>query len=218
MMHFEVLIEDASGKILIEAVVDRLLDADHAKSTWRLHKYKGVGRLPKNLAGSRDPAKRILLDNVPRLLRGYAKSLVGIPAAVIIVLDLDAKDEQRFRAELGSVIESSAPDLSVAVFFAIEEMEAWLLGDPEALLSAFPMARRNVLQGYEQDAICGTWELLADAIYAGGSRALKAEGWPASGIVKCAWSSAIAPFMDLDANRSPSFCAFRDGIRTLAAG
>jgi len=35
--------------------------------------YKGIGRLPKNLKGTSDPSKRILLDQLPKLLRGYGK-------------------------------------------------------------------------------------------------------------------------------------------------
>lgn len=56
-----------------------------------------------------------------------------------------------------------------------EEIEAWLLGDRHALLSAYPHAKMHVLNTYVQDSICGTWEVLADAVYPGGTSKLSRE-------------------------------------------
>jgi hypothetical protein len=100
---------------------------------------------------------------------------------------------------------------------AIEEMEAWFLGDRQALVTAYPRAKKDVLNRYRQDSVCGTWELLADAIYQGGSQAIKKAGWPLPGTLKHEWVEQIAPHMDVSANASPSFCKFRDGIRRLVA-
>jgi hypothetical protein len=99
---------------------------------------------------------------------------------------------------------------------AIEEMEAWYLGDRPALLGAYPRAKAAVLNGYVQDSTCDTWETLADAVYAGGSAAIKKKGWPLPGQVKHEWAERIGPRMVLDRNVSPSFCKFRDGVRSLA--
>ena len=63
---------------------------------------------------------------------------------------------------------------------AIEEGEAWLLGDIPAIKKAYPQARDAVLNGYGNDSICGTWELLADAVVRGGSTALDKEGMASS--------------------------------------
>ena len=101
---------------------------------------------------------------------------------------------------------------------AIEESEAWLLGDREAVVAAYPDAREPVLDGYVQDGICGTWEVLADAVHAGGSAQLRKEGWRNAGRAKCAWAVTITPHMDVDRNLSSSFRVFRDGVRHLAAG
>ena len=98
---------------------------------------------------------------------------------------------------------------------AIEEGEAWLLGDIFAIKAAYPKAQDNVLNGYENDSICGTWELLADAVFNNGSDALKKQGWQAVGRAKSAWAENIAPHMDVDANASPSFRYFRDKVRDL---
>ena len=101
---------------------------------------------------------------------------------------------------------------------AIEEIEAWYLGDQDALLAAYPKAKQDVLGKYAQDSVCGTWELLADAVYPGGSAAIKKVGGRLPGQVKDEWAEKIGPLMDLERNVSPSFGKLRDGLRRLVAG
>ncbi|MBF0457905.1 MAG: hypothetical protein HQK99_08430 [Nitrospirae bacterium] len=63
--------------------------------------------------------------------------------------------------------------------------------------------------------ICGTWETLADAIYLGGAAQLKATR--GVGAKKFEWAIAITPHMDVETNKSPSFCYFRDKLRSLSS-
>jgi hypothetical protein len=100
---------------------------------------------------------------------------------------------------------------------AIEEGEAWLLGDIPAVKQAYPKAKGAVLQTYENDSICGTWELLADAVYEGGAKALKDKGWMAVGVEKSRWASEITPLMDVAGNKSPSFRSFCACLTTVIA-
>ena len=216
-MHLEILIEDESGRISVDCLLEKILGANGAYHSWRTHGYKGLCRLPENLRGKTDPAKRILLDRLPSLLRGYGKSL-GDLAAVVVVVDLDRRDCMAFKRELLAVLQVCDPRPNALFRIAIEEMEAWLLGDRDAVKAAYPRARKSVLEDYRQDEICGTWEVLADAVHAGGAAALAKAGWPAPGRAKIEWARKIAPHMDPDRNRSPSFRAFRDGVRRLAAG
>jgi hypothetical protein len=65
------------------------------------------------------------------------------------------------------------------------------------------------------DSICGTWEKLADAVYAGGSQVLTARGWQAVGAEKLKWAENIVPEMDITINHSPSFCYFRGKLQAL---
>lgn len=163
-----------------------------------------------------DPAKRILLEQLPRLLRGYGKT-PGIDA-VVVILDTDKRDCAEFLRELKKVADDCHPPVPHTLFrLAIEEIEAWYFGDRQALLTAYPRAKRGLLDGYVQDSACDTWELLADAIYPGGSMALKKAGWPLPGQVKYEWAEKIGPFMDLERNQSPSFGKLRDGLRRLVA-
>ena len=99
---------------------------------------------------------------------------------------------------------------------AIEESEAWLLGDRDAVKAAYPNAKDSVLDGYVQDSICDTWEVLADAVHSGGSAALKRIGYPEEGRRKSNWAQDIAPHIDVDGNRSTSFQVFHSGLKNLA--
>ena len=135
-----------------------------------------------------------------------------------MVVDLDDRNCVAFKDELLAVLDACGPRPPTLFRIAIEESETWLLGDRAAVKAAYPLAKDSVLDDYKQDDICGTWEVLADAVHAGGSAALMKSGWPAPGEAKCEWAEKIAPFMDPDRNQSPSFQAFRDGVRRLAGG
>jgi hypothetical protein len=178
-----------------------------------VHAYKGVGRVPRDLGRAGDPAKRILLDQLPRLLRGYGKT-PGIDG-VLVLLDADKHNCADFLAELESLAASSAAPPRTLFRLAIEEIEAWYFGDRQALLTAYPSAKLGVLDDYVQDSACDTWECLAKAIYPGGVAAIKKRGWPLPGQVKCDWAGRIGPLLDPEANVSPSFAKFRDGLRRL---
>lgn len=215
-MHVEVLVEDSSGARLVEALLPSVIGPYQVPHTWRVHAYKGVGRLPKGLGRHADPAKRALLDQLPRLLKGYGQT-PGIDA-VLVVLDSDSRDWAAFLAELDGLLAKCRPAPAKTLFcLAIEEMEAWFLGDRNALLAAYPRAKKDVLAAYRQDSICGTWEVLADAIHPGGHAAIRTEGWPLPGQIKHEWVENICPRMDVENNQSPSFCKFRDGLRRLVA-
>jgi hypothetical protein len=214
-MHLEVLVEDASGKLVLEPLLEKILGPWGAPNTYRLHSYKGLGKIPKGLKSSLDPSKRVLLASLPKLLRGFGRTYEGIPAAVVVVVDLDDRDCMSFKRELLTVLESCQPRPQALFRIAIEEIEAWLLGDRRAIQQAYPKARTKVLDTYRQDSICGTWETLAEAIYPGGAAPLKKAGYPLVGQVKCDWARKIAPHLRPDENRSPSFQVFRQGLERL---
>lgn len=214
-MHIEILTEDSSARHLLEHLLPKLIGPPGEPHTWRLHAYRGVGRIPPHLSLASDPSKRILLDQLPRLLRGYAKT-PGIDA-VVVVLDSDRRDCSTFLSELRALAEACNCADTTLFRLAIEEVEAWYLGDRAALLHAYPQARITVLNSYTQDSICGTWEILAEAVHPGGIRAVRRIGWPLPGQLKQQWADRIGPWLDPSANRSPSFGKFRDGIGRLIA-
>ncbi len=214
-MHIEILVEDSSGEKLLEAVLPKLLGEQGSPHSWRVHAYKGIGRIPKNLNAGADPTKRILLDRLPKLLRGYGKT-PGIDA-VVVALDTDKRNCVDFLAELKALAAGCNPAPNTLFRLAIEEVEAWYLGDRNALKSAYPRAKADVLSRYVQDSACDTWELLADALYPGGSAAIKKAGWPLPGQVKHEWAERIGPLLEPDRNVSPCFGKLRDGLRRLVS-
>ncbi len=75
-MHFEVLVEDQSGKAMLDILLKKIIDEPH---TCEVKAYRGIGRIPKNLKSTDDVRKRQLLNQLPRLLGGYGKAFAGYP-------------------------------------------------------------------------------------------------------------------------------------------
>lgn len=215
-MHFEILVEDRSGKKMLDILVPKIVGSSN---TFKVHSYKGVGRIPRNMKDAGDARRRILLDNLPRLLKGYGKTFsnypTDCPAVVILVCDLDDKCLKAFREQLFEILNQCHPRPDTRFCIAIEEGEAWFLGDLGAIRQAYPLAKNNVLNAYVNDSICGTWETLADAVYKGGALALSEKGWQAVGAEKSIWAEKISPWMEIMNNASPSFCYFRDTLKKL---
>ena len=215
-MHFEVLVEDQSGKKALDILIPKIIGNQH---TCRVIAYRGIGHIPRNLKSSTDASKRILLAQLPKLLRGYGKTFAeypaNYPAAAIVVCDLDNKCLKEFRQELFIILNACNPKPETRFCLAIEEGEAWLLGDIAAIKAAYPKAKDDVLSRYKNDDICGTWELLADAVSQSGANGLKKKGWAAVGKEKSIWAESIAPHMNVATNASPSFYYFHKKIREL---
>lgn len=211
-MHLEILVEDASGKAMLDILIPQIITDG---TTYRIISYRGLGRLPSDLRSSGDPSKRILLANLPRLLGGYGKVFQNFAAAVVVVCDLDDRSEVEFLDELQKLLRECDPPPSVCFCLAIEEGEAWLLGDLDAVRAAYPKARKDVLASYVNDSICGTWERLADAIHPGGAKALSKAGWSTVGAEKAKWAREITPHMTPSNNRSASFQRFLQRITNL---
>jgi hypothetical protein len=216
-MYIQFLAEDSSGATLLQHIVPRLLGTCIA---YDIKSYKGVGRLPAGLKPTTDPRKRLLLDQLPRLVQGYGKTFASYPPAdrptLVIVCDLDNRCMKEFRRDLLDCIEQCSDRPNTILCFAVEEMEAWILGDKQAITSAYPRARTKPLDDYLPDSICGTWEVLADALHLGGSASLASQGYNAIGAKKHEWASKIGPFMDHNRNLSPSLEYFRQKLHSLA--
>ena len=210
-MHFEILIEDVSGEKMLDNIVPKIIDTQ--SNTFKIHSYKGIGSIPKGMKTVQDPSKRALLNQLPRLLSGYGK-INGYPIAVIVVCDLDNRDKDTFLSELNAVLAKCNPAPKTSFCLAIEEGEAWLLGDWTAIKTAYPKAKEQIFKTYENDKICGTWEKLADVIYSGGREALLKAGTQAQGIAKSEWAEKISPLMNVTVNKSPSFNVFKSALES----
>lgn len=199
-MHFEFLTEDKSSGKAMDILIPKMLGNG---ITYKIHTYKGIGRIPKGMSPKNDANKRFLLDQLPRLLRGYGKTPeCGI---IVVICDLDNRDKRQFLSELNGVLNTCNPKPQTLFCISVEEFEAWYLGDLEAIQKAYPHAKKLFLNNYVNDSICGTWELLADAVYKGGHTALSKKGWQEVGKQKSVWAVTISPYMNVNENTSPSF-------------
>ena len=209
-MHFQFMVEDQSGAMLVKSIMSK---GSFIKDgvTYDCKYFKGLGGFtPKNTTQETKTGK--LLNDLATYLRGFNKSLSGLgeKAAIFIVLDNDTKNTETFKEELHNVAERNNITVDHVFCIAVEEMEAWLLGDEKALKEAYPLAKMNILQTYQQDSICGTWEKLADVIYKGGIKQMRKDcsSYAEIGKIKCEWAEKIGQYMVLENNKSPSFKSF----------
>ncbi|MDO4799076.1 MAG: DUF4276 family protein [Bacillota bacterium] len=198
-----ILIEDESGRKLVERIMEQ-----YCKSVavdYELKGFKGLGHWKKASSKLSAPKTGKLLNDLPKYLKGFDKSHrdMGDDFAVFVLLDSDDADCRQLKLDLTEMYRSL--DIKLQVFFciAIEEMEAWLLGDSKALFKAYPNSKNHLLQKYDQDAVIGTWEYLADVL----DIKWKKE-YSNPGEFKCECADRIGQFLDIRSNQSPSFNYF----------
>jgi hypothetical protein len=212
-MHFEILVEDLSGKIALEVLIPKIMDDQ--KHTYSIISHKGIGHLPKNLKGKSDVRKQTLLDRLPKMLQAYGKTFINYDGVVIVVCDLDERCLKTFRQELLECLSKCDSPPSTYFCFAVEEIEAWYLGDQAAIQKAYPKVNLKRLKSYRNDSICATWEQLAEAILNINRKKIAQMKGHDIGKEKANWAENIPPYMNIENNQSPSFCYFRDKIRNL---
>ena len=214
-MHIQFLVEDQSGGILVNKIMEKVL-IDRNDITYNCKTFHGIGGFSKHIS-PKDAKTQKLLNDLPIYLRGFDKSInmEGYESALIIVLDNDRHDPDAFYRQLYEVAKQQMITIDYVFCLAIEEMEAWLLGDKEAILAAYPNARMAMRNGYVQDSICGTWETLANIVYPGGLNKMKkvCKTYSEIGKNKCEWAELIGAQLDIERNVSPSFRHFVKEVR-----
>lgn len=211
-MHFQFLVEDYSGAVFIDKIMQKL--SKEAEFTFDIKSFKGIGGF-KGSGSVKDIKTNKLLTDLPQYLRAFDRSLKDIEACIIIVLDNDTRDSRMFEKELKEQAQRAKISIDHVFCIAVEEMEAWLLGDKQALFSAYPLAKESRYKEYVQDSICGTWELLADVVFKGGLKKFKKEcpTYREVGKYKAEWAEQIGNYLDLNTNESPSFRYFITVLR-----
>jgi hypothetical protein len=218
-MRVEILVEDASGKVMLEHLVPKIIGScgDHKIRVINIQdlKHRVMARLPRHLARTLS-WDTILFQTLSIQFAAYSKSSNSYGGLIIaVVVDLDYRNYEEFLSQLEGLFKSCERSFDGGVFLAVEEGEAWMLGDKPAILRAYPFAKKYVLDNYIQDSICGTWEWLADAIFRGGAERLTEIGYPQIGREKCKWADDIGQYMSIENNESPSFITFRDKLKQL---
>jgi hypothetical protein len=144
------------------------------------------------------------------------------PAEYRLVVLVDQDDDdclalkgqlERAAAEAGLLTKTRAQpgqDFLVLNRIAVEELEAWFLGDMEAVQHAYPKVRAgSKASTANPDATPGAWEML--------ERHLRRAGYFRGGLNKIEAARNIAPHLCPERNTSPSFHVFWAGLRAIVA-
>ncbi len=201
-MRIEFLLEEESAEAALRILVPKLLPA-HYVSRFRV--FEGCTDLLKQLTG---------------LLKGYHKRITQPgqqDLRIVVLLDADGVATRRLTELEASAVAAGLLTYAQAttgqVFYvvntlAVQELEAWYLGDRDAIQMAYPRVRPQHFGGLptNPDTIPDAWETLLRVLQQADPRATKG---------KVRWAEAIAPHLDLPANKSPSFQHFRQSLALL---
>ena len=215
-MYFQFLTEDKSTEVFVEQIMNKLKAAYPEKElSYNIKSFRGIGHLKMRGNVQQQKTGKLLNDLLP-IMRGMGKALLQVEhAAIIVILDNDKNDKIAFRNELSQMAVSNMVLIDHEFCIAVKEMEAWLLGDIKAIETAYPNARKSAWKEYEQDGICDTWEVLANAVYPGGLTRLRkkaAGAYQQIGLAKCEWARLIGAQMSLTENASPSYRFFVESL------
>lgn len=201
-MHIEFLVEEYSAEVVLTRLLPRIL---HSDITCKIRTFTG---------------KMDLLSKLQKRLKGYRQWLPK-DGRIVVLVDRDREDCRILKARLenaakraGFITKSSAradERFEVVNRLAIEELEAWFFGDPEALVRAYPRIPATIgrkARYRNPDAISGgTWEAL--------ERILKRYGYCSGGMSKAETAERISEHMNPSRNSSKSFQVFRNALTEM---
>ncbi len=197
-MHIEFLLEEPSAEAFFAGFLPKIL---REEDTWNLIQFGG---------------KPNLLANLENRLKGYAN---WIPEdwRIVVLIDEDRQDCKALKSQLeaaaaaaGLTTKTAADGEEFRVInrIAVEELEAWFLGDIDALCAAYPGVPSSLAnrEGFrDPDAVKGgTWERL--------EQILQKAGHFRGGLSKIELARTMALHMEPLRNRSKSFQVFLEGM------
>jgi len=191
-MHIEFLVEEQSIEMALKILVPKMIGSQH---TFVIHNFQD---------------KKKLLKRLPKRMQAYANFLPD-DWRIVVLVDRDNDDCKKLKQALctASYVMTQKKGFVVLHRIAIEELEAWFLGDIPAIRVEFPKVPANLDKKQkfrDPDAIKGgTWKTL--------DKLIKDYGY--QGLFKTDFAKRVAPFMDIENNRSKSFQVFRDGLRKI---
>jgi hypothetical protein len=200
-MKIHVLVEGPSERVFLERWAPRFLKGHEV----RAYPHQGKGTLPKK-AAKPDARDRTLLGQLPSKLAAFGKSPSKDKECVLVLLDADNDNVTHLNRELRALVDRLSPAPEVAFAFAVEELEAFYLGDLSAMATAFPGFDRKLAGKYKPDSICGTWELFGRVIRDDGAN-------------KVSWATHMGAALTTrpSQSRSPSFKTLCGELQRLAS-
>ena len=79
-MHFDIFVEDQSGKKVLDILIPSIINA---QDSFKVRGYKGIGHIPKNLTHSANAGTHLLLDQLPQVAKGLMVRIT--PTALLTV-------------------------------------------------------------------------------------------------------------------------------------
>lgn len=203
-MQLELLVEEESAEAALRILLPKLLKRD---IHYEIRLFQG---------------KPDLLAKLPGRLRGYARRVPREDLRILVLIDEDRQScsmlknaMERMAREAGLLTKNAAvagQPFRVVTRIAVEELEAWFFGDVPALVQAYPGVPPSLgtqAKYRDPDQITGgTWEALHNVLRA-------ARYYTRTHLPKVEVAERISPHMNPVANRSHSFCCFRDGLAAL---
>lgn len=160
-MRMHILVEGPSEKAFLEEWLPRFLPPKHS---FKIIPHRGKGKIPGDPSQKPDPKRQGLLDQLPAKLRAYGKELRSDTDRVLVLVDLDRDDCMALKSRMVDILKYCNPPPVVLFRIAIEETQAFYLGDKSAIRTTFPKCKLSKMDLYTQDSICGTLELFRDVI------------------------------------------------------
>jgi hypothetical protein len=207
VVNLELLLEDESMKNAVRLLLPKILG--QLRSGARYHVAYRTFR-----------GKYTLLKRLKTLLKGYAARIRdGETLRVIVLLDRDTDNCTELKQKLegiasaaGLVVRSKATEaqpFQVLNRIAISELEAWFLGDLEAISQAYPKTRAVLAQQsrrfHKPDDVDDAWEAL--------EKILKQSSYRGYDLSKPYVAERIAKHMQPERNLSESFQVFCEGLK-----
>ncbi len=198
MSRLELLVEEPSMEEALRHLLPKIIQ-DRAQ--WKVINMRNKGRLLKEL---------------PNRLRAYKRRMNGGERLkVVVLIDRDNDDCRELKQRLETMAHEAELQTKTAVGaagafqvvnrIAVEELEAWFMGDTAALQNAFTSLRGTRFpNSFNNPDNGGTWERL--------HRFLKQNGIYRKSFPKIDAARKIASHMDPARNRSQSFQVFQQGL------
>lgn len=174
------LLEEKSMRVLLEALLPRL--------------FPGLEFLCVAHEGKQDLEK-----SIPRKLRAWREPGVRF----VIVRDNDHGDCRRTKERLVTLCRDAGREALVRI--ACQELEAWYLGDPQALAKAFADEKLSQLAARERfrdpDLVVGAAAALGELV---------------PSFQKVSGARVMGQHLSATGNRSRSFQVFLEGVRRVS--
>jgi hypothetical protein len=201
--YLEVLVEEYSAEVALQNLLLKILPSD---IDFNIRSFRG---------------KSDLLRKLPERLKGY-RSWISDDCRILVLCDRDDEGCYELKKKLedfailsGFTTKSSTESNQFIVLnrIAIEELEAWFLGDVQALTKAYPRVPSSFANQRRYripDSVAGgTWEAL--------QALLQNYNYHIGGLNKVQAARDVSQYMDPESNSSSSFQVFYSGLLCLVA-